>query len=174
MPSGRPVGTSSVRPDIAAYLAANPGEVLERVAAKFSASTLDVLRALSASDRTLVGCEHFDAIMADLTTWGEVLLIVHTPNIVLECKGVIPSGSHSHGYFNIHGDGPIGGHIKADRCDAIAFVARNFMGRASCSVQFFDKDGDAMFKVFVRRDENREMLADQVTKFSDLRSSFAS
>ncbi|MEM6495958.1 MAG: heme utilization cystosolic carrier protein HutX [Pseudomonadota bacterium] len=169
MPSGRPVGTSSARPDIAAYLAANPGEILERVATKFSASTLDVLRALPERERTLVGAEEFDSVMADLTSWGEVLLIVHTPSIVLECKGQIPAGSHAHGYFNIHGESPIGGHIKSDICSEIAFVSRNLMGRASCSVQFFDKAGDAMFKVFVRRDENREMLVDQVQKFEDLR-----
>jgi putative heme iron utilization protein len=44
------------------------------------------------------------------------------------------------------------------------------MGRPSCSVQFFNRAGDAMFKIFVRRDEKRELLADQLAKFEALRA----
>ena len=49
--------------------------------------------------------------MQDVTTWGEILFIVHTADIVLECAGTLPPGSFGHGYFNMHGDSPIGGHI---------------------------------------------------------------
>jgi hypothetical protein len=72
-----------------------------------------------------------------------MLFIVHTPSIVLECEGAIPPGEFGRGYFNLHGDSPIGGHIKADRCTPIAFVRRPFMGRESCSIrsiQFFDQE----------------------------------
>jgi putative heme utilization carrier protein HutX len=110
--------------------------------------------------------------MADLTQWGEVLMVVHTPNIVLECKGAIPPGEFGRGYFNIHGAGPIGGHIKAERCAAIAFVRRPFMGRDSCSIQFFDTAGDAMFKIFVRRGSNRSLDEAQVSMFEKLASRF--
>ena len=47
------------------------------------------------------------------------------------------------------------------------------MGRPSCSIQFFNGDGEAMFKVFVRRDEKREMLTDQVAKFEAMRARHA-
>jgi putative heme utilization carrier protein HutX len=89
---------------------------------------------------------------------------------VLECKGALPLGSFSRGYYNVHGDSPIGGHIKAENCASIAFVSRPFMGRASCSVQFFNKAGEAMFKVFVRRDAQRELIGSQVADFEALRA----
>jgi heme iron utilization protein len=44
------------------------------------------------------------------------------------------------------------------------------MGRASLSIQFFNGAGEAMFKIFVRRDEARELIAEQVAKFEALRS----
>jgi heme iron utilization protein len=161
--------TSSPDPVLAAQLKDNPGGVLERTAEEHGVSTLEVVRALPSEYRTLVPGFMFEEVMADLTSWGDVLLIVHTPGIVLECKGSIPPGTFGRGYFNIHGDSPIGGHIKADNCQCIAFVSRPFMGRHSCSIQFFDEVGSAIFKVFVRRDDARELLLDQVAKFENLR-----
>jgi putative heme utilization carrier protein HutX len=123
---------------------------------------------LPAANARFAPGDAFGDIMKELTGWGDVLFIVHTPNIVLECEGAVPPGEFGRGYFNLHGDSPIGGHIKADRCAAVAFVRRPFMGRESCSIQFFDVDGDAMFKVFVRRLEDRSMDPAQVEKFEAL------
>ena len=98
---------------------------------------------------------------------------MHTPDVVLECAGKIPPGSFARGYFNIHGDSPIGGHLKAENCTHIAFVSRPFMGRASRSLQFFNGAGEAMFKIFVRRDEKRELLPEQLARFDALRAKLA-
>ncbi|WP_415020089.1 heme utilization cystosolic carrier protein HutX [Aestuariivirga sp.] len=115
--------------------------------------------------------DRFDDIWKAMRSWGEVLFIVHTDDIVLECSGKLPEGSHGHGYFNIHGDSPIGGHIKASNCQAIALVDRPFHGRRSCSVQFLNNGGNAMFKVFVRRDKDRNLLPNQLSMFEDLQKS---
>ncbi len=97
---------------------------------------------------------------------------IHNADIVLECTGSLPEGSFSHGYFNIHGASPIGGHIKAENCKAIAFVVRG-LKRVGMSVQFFNADGDAMFKIFVGRDASRELKPEQVEKFEALRARYA-
>lgn len=153
-------------------LAAKPDGVIEAIAREAGVSTLVVLEQAPASDRVLVAPEHFEALWLDLATWGEVLFIVHTPDIVLECEGSLPVGSFGHGYYNIHGDSPIGGHIKAGNCTAIYVVDRAFHGRRSCSVQFFNGAGEAMFKVFVRRDAARELLPDQLERFEALKAKF--
>ena len=75
---------------LAEKLAANPDGVLERIAAECGVSTLDVVKALPAEQRTLVPGSRFQEIMADLENWGEVLVIVHTPDIVLECTNMPP------------------------------------------------------------------------------------
>jgi len=47
------------------------------------------------------------------------------------------------------------------------------MGRPSCSIQFFNGAGEAMFKIFVRRDPERNLLKDQVARFEALRARLA-
>jgi putative heme utilization carrier protein HutX len=149
-------------------LSKNADGILEQIAADYGVSTLDVVRALPEPHRTLIDGARFEDVMRAIGDWGPILFIVHTRHIVLECEGVLPPGSFGRGYYNIHGDSPIGGHIRAEGCKAIAFVSRPFMGRESRSVQFFSEDGEAMFKIFVRRDEARNLIAEQVGRFDAL------
>lgn len=163
---------TAARPPLAERLAGNADGILEQIAAEYGVSTLDVVRALPEPHRTLVEGTLFADVMKAIEAWGPILFIVHTRHIVLECEGALPPGSFGRGYYNIHGDSPIGGHIRADGCSAIAFVSRPFMGRESRSVQFFSEDGEAMFKIFVKRDEARNLIAEQVEKFDALRRAF--
>lgn len=156
------------RAKLAARLAANPDGVLEALAREHGVTTLDATRMLPAPHARFAPGSAFGNIISALTSWGDVLFIVHTPNIVLECEGAVPPGEFGRGYYNLHGNSPIGGHIKAERCAAIAFVRRPFMGRESCSIQFFDGDGDAMFKIFARRLEDRSLDPTQVEMFEAL------
>ena len=87
---------------------------------------------------------------------------------MLECRGSLPIGSFSHGYYNLSRASPIHGHIKTDNCRAIYLVDRLFHGRRSCSAQFFNAAGEAMFKVFAGRDAARELLPDQIARFEAL------
>lgn len=153
-------------------LAAKPDGVIEAIAREVGVPTLAVLEQIPADQRHYVAPERFEALWQELATWGEILFIVHTADIVLEAEGTLPVGSFGHGYYNIHGDSPIGGHIKAENCKAIYVVDRAFHGRRSCSVQFFNGAGEVMFKVFVRRDAQRELLADQVERFEALKTAF--
>ena len=154
-----------------AALAEKPDGVIEALADQAGVSPADVLAVLPAGSVIRLPAADFGAVWSDLASWGDVLFIVHTSDIVLEVDGPLPQGSESHGWFNIHGDSPIGGHIKKDNCTSIVFVDRGFHGRRSLSVWFMNAGGYAMFKLFVRRDENKELLADQVAKFEALRDS---
>jgi len=153
---------------IAAALAAKPDGVLEVIAASCGVSLLQVLEALPDGQVRFRPGTDFETVWAQLTQWGEVLFIVHTPDIVVECTGCLPEGSISHGYFNIHGDSPIAGHIRISNCSSIAIVDRPFHGRRSCSLQFLNDEGAAMFKVFVRRDKDRNLDAEQLALFAAL------
>jgi heme iron utilization protein len=155
-------------------LAAKPDGVIETVAAEAGLPTQAVLELTPRKERIFVPPEAFEAVWTELSTWGDVLFIVHTKDIVCEVVGSLPVGTFGHGYYNIHGDSPIGGHIRAANCRAIYLVDRPFHGRRSCSVQFFNAAGEAMFKVFVRRDKARELLPDQLARFEALKArSFA-
>lgn len=164
--------TAATAAQLKERLAANPDGIIENLAREHGVTTLEATRMLSPQHCRWAKGDDFGAVMKELTGWGDVLMIVHTPNIVLECKGPIPPGEFGRGYYNIHGDSPIGGHIRAERCTAIAFVRRPFMGRESCSIQFFGDDGDAMFKIFVRRGADRALDEAQVGMFEKLASQF--
>src|SRR5690242_18059212 len=157
------------RVPLAARLALNADGILEQIAREYGVSTLEVVRNLLPDHRSVVDGSAFESVMQDVTMWGDILFIVHTPDIVLECAGPLPPGTFGRGYYNVHGESPIGGHIRAENCAAIAFVSRPFMGRPSRSIQFFNGAGEAMFKIFVRRDDKRELIAEQVAKFDALR-----
>lgn len=160
----------AARPSLEERLKQSADGVLEQIAREYGVSTFVVVSALPAEHRSIVAGARFEEIMRVLTQWGEVLFIVHTPDIVLECAGKVPPGSFARGYYNLHGDSPISGHLKAENCAHIAFVSRPFMGRPSRSLQFFNGAGEAMFKVFVRRDAERNLLPDQVQRFDELRA----
>ncbi|MDP9838886.1 putative heme utilization carrier protein HutX [Neorhizobium huautlense] len=155
-----------------AALGEKPDGVVEAIAANAQVTPAEILEILPEGAAVIAAKDEFAAIWTDLTTWGKVLFIVHTDDIVLEAEGTLPEGSEGHGWFNIHGDSPIGGHIKNDNCASVTFVDRAFHGRRSCSVWFMNAKGSAMFKVFVRRDENRELIGEQLQKFEALRNSY--
>lgn len=167
------VAVTEKAPSVKEALALKPDGVLEMIAAQCGVPLARVFDELPEGAAKSVAGSRFEELWQGLTQWGDVLFIVHTKDIVLECKGPLPGGASAQGYFNIHGDSPIGGHIKADRCAAIYFIDRLFHGRRSCSVQFINGEGDAMFKVFVPRDDKRELLADQLAKFEALRGKMA-
>ncbi|MEM7501588.1 MAG: heme utilization cystosolic carrier protein HutX [Pseudomonadota bacterium] len=159
--------TQEQRSAIRATLTDKPGSVLESVAAEHNVCTADVVACLPDDEAVVVDGAHFESVMGDLTEWGEVLFIVHTADLVFEVRGEIPPGTTGRGYYNLHGS-PIGGHLKADRCESIAFVSRQLFSKQSRSIHFYSIDGDCMFKIYVLRDEQGEMLKDQVSRFCAL------
>lgn len=160
----------SLDASIDAAIAEKPDGILETIALKTGASLFQVMQRLPDKSVKLIDAAKWDETWNALRQWGEVLFIVHTEDIVLECVGSLPEGSHGHGYFNIHGESPISGHIKAENCKAIAVVDRPFHGKRSCSVQFLNQQGNAMFKIFVRRDKERQLILDQLAKFEALKA----
>ena len=154
-------------------LAAKPDGVVEAIAASAEVTPAEILEVLPGKAAVIASKEAFADIWSEMTGWGEVLFIVHTDDIVLEAEGSLPEGSEGHGWFNIHGDSPIGGHIRKDNCASVTFVDRPFHSRRSCSIWFMNAKGSAMFKVFVRRDESRELIAGQLARFEALRDRYA-
>jgi putative heme utilization carrier protein HutX len=151
-------------------LTAKPDGVLEQVAERHGLPVADVLGLLPTGEAVAIAGDRFEAIWRELGTWSEVLFLVHGVNGVFEIRTALPPGTFARGFFNIHGDAPLGGHLRADRCRSIVFVDRPFFGRRSCSLWFLDVDGAAMFKVFVARDAARELDPAQLARFEDLRA----
>ncbi|AFL72194.1 heme utilization cystosolic carrier protein HutX [Thiocystis violascens] len=153
---------------IRAALHANPGAVLEDLAKAHGVTTRDVLALLPETEAVSVDGDRFEQAMREMTTWGELTLVVNTGDVILEVRGPLPEGSLGQGYYNLHGK-PIDGHLKASNCDLIAFVSRKLFSSDTHSVQFYNRLGDCMFKVYLRRDAQRQLIPEQVERFRALR-----
>lgn len=154
--------------DLRTYMTDNPGAVIEDVARERKVTARAVIEALPSFMLRIGGGEHFAAAMQDIAEWGEVTLIVHTDDAIFEFTGAVPAGEIGRGYFNLMQPKGLHGHLRHERCGAIAFVERLFMGKTSAFVAFVNTDGGIMFKVFVGRDETRALRGDQLERFRQL------
>lgn len=159
--------------DLKAYMAENPGAVIEDVARARDVAPRAVLEALPGTMVRFGPGTAFGAAMNDVAEWGEVTLIVHTVDAIFEFTGAIPAGEVGRGYFNLMQPKGLHGHLRHQRCAAVAFVERPFMGKSSAFIAFINVDGGIMFKVFVGRDDKRELKPDQLERFRKLAAGMA-
>ena len=159
--------------DLKAYMAENPGAVIEDVARERNVTPRAVIEALPEAMVRIGPGSQFTAAMQDIAHWGEVTMIVHTDDAIFEFTGAIPAGEVGRGYFNLMQPKGLHGHLRHERCAAVAFVERPFMGKSSAFIAFINVDGGIMFKVFVGRDETRALRGDQLKRFQSLADSLA-
>lgn len=148
------------------FLKTEPDGTLEAIAKQYDTTLLEVVKNLPTY--VLASGESFDLIWDTVREWGNVTTLVHTEDVILEFSGELPSGFHRHGYFNLRGKKGMTGHIKAENCTHIALVERKFMGIDTASILLFNSSGDAMLKIFLGRDEHRQLISEQVEAFRSL------
>lgn len=164
---------AETRSAIETSLEENPGAVIEFVAREHNVTPADVITCLPEGQAVTIGGEHFEEVMIEIADWGEITFLIHTDDIVFEAKGEVPKGSAGRGYYNLSGK-PIGGHLKADNCESICFVSRKLFNNDSHSVQFFNREGGCMFKVYLGRNAKRDMFPEQIEKYKACRERMAS
>lgn len=152
------------------FLATEPDGTLEQVSEEYSASLYEVISLLPHS--TVISGQHFDDVWNEVTQWGDIVLLTHSHDAILEHSGELPKGTHKHGYFNLHKTNGLSGHIKADHCTHIALVKRKFMGTDTASIIFLNQTGSAMFKIFLGRDKDRQLQTSQLERFDYLARTF--
>ena len=146
-------------------LAENPGQILEMLAGQHQCSFEDVINCLPAQLIKKTEGSRFVEIMQALAGWNEaVTFIAHTPDVIAEVTGKIPNGKVGRGFYNFEHaeEGGIHGHIYYENCAAIYLIERPFMGKDTVSLNFVNRNGGAMFKIFVGRDEAGELKQHQI------------
>ncbi|WEX08553.1 heme utilization cystosolic carrier protein HutX [Chelativorans sp. AA-79] len=151
-----------------ARLAENQDGILELLAEEHGVSLQAAVESLPEEMWKRVSGEHFVEALTDIASWGDVTIIVHTKDVIMEAHGPLPEGRVGHGFYNLRGGGAVSGHLRAENCKAIIYLRRPFMGKETASVQFFNAKGEAMFKIFVGRNEAGALKADQIDRFTQL------
>lgn len=163
----------SINDSINDILNKNPELTTLEIAKELNISEYIVLQNINHDLAKAVDAKNFDEIIEDISTWGKILMIKITPSFVIEIKDHMPTGSYGHGYYNFDSkESSISGHLKVSDIDKIIFVSKSHRGMISHSVVFYDEKGEHIFKVFVTRDENRELISSQLEKFMKLKNRF--
>lgn len=163
----------SLKDKIRDIIAKDPSKMTGALAGELGVSEMEVIRCLPDDMVKEISKEKFDEIIEEVSKWGNLTVIVQNESTILEIKASFPMGTYGHGYYNLKSkDTPIGGHIKADDLSAIFFVSKPFMGIESHSMQFFNENGNAMFKLYLGRDEKRVIIPEQMERFLALKSRF--
>jgi len=112
-----------------------------------------------------------EALLKELATWTNTTTIILHGGCVFEFKGRFPEGTIGHGFYNLGGEAPgFQGHIHLEAIKHIAFQDRPHRGRESYAFNFMDSENQNIFKVFLGRDQQGELLQEQVSAFKRIRS----
>ncbi len=161
-----------LRARVAEALAENKEPVMPAsLAGRFGVTELEAVRALPDEMRAFAPASAFNDIWDGLTTWPNATIIIQHMGCVFEIKSALVRGKHGHGYFNLFGDVPLGGHLKLDELDCVCFLSMPFMGRESHSVQFFHSGGEVMFSIYAGR-ENHQLIPAARDSFLALKEKF--
>ncbi|HBQ35355.1 MAG TPA: heme utilization cystosolic carrier protein HutX [Rhodobacteraceae bacterium] len=164
--------TDEAKTKVKNALAETPGAVLEQVAKENGVTVADVVSCLLPEQVRTISGDKFEAVMTEISTWGEITFIVATNDVIFEAKGEVPTGSVGRGFYNLHGK-PIGGHLNLNNCASISFVSRPLFTSDTHSVQFYNHDGGCMFKIYLGRDADRKLIPEQVATFKAYREKMA-
>lgn len=139
------------------------------ISKELNISFLEVLRNISSPHVRTYPIEKIDKLFEILNKWEEVLLLVITPNFVLEIKDKFPQGKYGHGFLNFHDkETSIGGHLSVNNIKEIFIVTDTIFNKKSCSIKFFDSDEKEIFSIYVPRDEKGQLREKYLEIFNSL------
>lgn len=159
---------SSLKQQIARLLAENPNLITLELATQLNVPEGEVLLNLPDEFVKLFPAERVEEIFQEISRWGTFTTIIEKAGSIFEIKDRFPSGITARGYYNLNMKGQEGalyGHIKMDTLGSIAFVSIPFRGKESYNIAFISHSGETIFKVYLGRDEQRNLFPDQVENF---------
>lgn len=136
------------------------------MAEKLGISEYEVVSSLPDEMIALASGEQALTYLERLVGFGPVTTIVHSFGSIFEVKAPFPKGKVARGYYNLMGtNGELHGHLKLSNVENIALVSKPFRGRESHYFGFFCEKGNNIFKVYLGRNEQRELITEQVAAF---------
>lgn len=113
------------------------------------------------------------ALLEAIAQWGNTTTIILHAGCVFEFKGAFPAGSVAQGYYNLSSGGQgFEGHIKLEQLAHLHFQQGTHRGRESYAFCFQDEQDNNVFKIFLGRDAQGELIGEQVQQFKTLLAEF--
>lgn len=112
-----------------------------------------------------------ERLLKALSTWGDTTTIILHGGCVFEFKGPFPDGEKAEGFYNLKGTRPgFEGHLNLSLVDKINFQVKQHRGRDSYAFVFENAKQETIFKVFIGRDSEGQLIATQVEAFKRIQS----
>ncbi|WP_026339422.1 heme utilization cystosolic carrier protein HutX [Psychromonas ossibalaenae] len=167
------MSTAMLKEQVQAVLEREPALLPSAVAAELQVSEAQVVFALPKAMAVRVDGSFCEQLLTELAGWGPVTTIVHSCASIFEVKAPFPKGKNARGYYNLMGrEGQLHGHLRIDLVTDIALVSKPFMGSESHYLGFFTEQGESIFKVYLGRDEKRQLFPEQLEKFAQLKTQY--
>jgi len=164
-----------LKSQVADILEQEPKLLPAAIAEQLNVSEADVVCAFPSEMVSVLDGDHAQQILETIVGWGPVTTIMHSFGSIFEVKAPFPKGKVARGYYNLMGkEGELHGHLKLDNVKRIALVSKPFMGRESHYFGFFSECGSNIFKIYLGRNEKRELIPQQVEKFKALQAQYQS
>ncbi|QLB20677.1 heme iron utilization protein [Vespertiliibacter pulmonis] len=160
---------SSTQQQVAALLAENPNIITLEIADKLNLPEGEVLCALPEQFVRIFSADRLEEVLTTISQWGIFTTIIEKEGSIFEIKDRFPSGMIARGYYNLNmkdEEGTLHGHLKIDNIAKIAFVSLPFRGKESYNIAFIAPNGKTVFKVYLGRDEHRQLFPEQVAHFN--------
>ncbi|WP_159650824.1 heme utilization cystosolic carrier protein HutX [Vibrio atypicus] len=163
----------ALKQQVAQLIEQEPTLLPSAIAERLDVSELEAVAALPEEMTAILPGDQAQTILEQLVGFGPVTTIVHSFGSIFEVKAPFPKGKVARGYYNLMGrEGELHGHLKLDNVKNIALVSKPFMGRESHYFGFFCQDGNNIFKIYLGRNEKRELIAEQVEQFKQWQQEF--
>lgn len=157
--------------DVALILEQDPNLLPAAIAERLGVAEFNVVSALPKEMVALAPGVDAQAILEGLVDFGPVTTIVQSFGSIFEVKAPFPRGKMARGYYNLMGtEGQLHGHLRLDNIKNIALVSKPFMGRESHYFGFFCEQGNNIFKIYLGRDDKRQLISDQVEQFKNMQA----
>ncbi|KAE9542208.1 heme utilization cystosolic carrier protein HutX [Ursidibacter maritimus] len=163
---------SSLKQQVAELLAQEPNLITLEIADKLNTPEGNVLVALPEEFVRVFPAERAEEILQAVSNWGIFTTIIEKEGSIFEIKDRFPSGIIGRGYYNLNmkdDEGAIHGHLKLDNIAQIAFVSLPFRGKESYNIAFIAHNGQTIFKIYLGRDEKRQLFPEQVELFKSFK-----
>lgn len=165
------LGYNKLKEDLPSLMQEKKPFTISTFASMYGVSDLEVCYAMPENMRTITEGRNFEAVWKELASWEKATVIILHLGSAFEISAKLNTGVFGHGYYNIMGESPLEGHIKADEIHSIVFSTMPFMGLESLSVLFFDKTGRLIFSVYAGR-ENRQIIESVKTSFYKMKDEY--
>ncbi|CAM3759650.1 ChuX-like family protein [Vibrio aerogenes CECT 7868] len=167
---------NTLNEQVVQILTQEPQTLPADIATKLNVSELEVLQAFPSQSAVVISGDHARDLLHEIAGWKtDVTVIVQSGGSIFEVKAPLPEGKFARGYYNLMGQtGQLHGHLNLDNIAHIALVSKPFMGKESHYFGFLDAQGDNIFKIYLGRDAQRNLLPGQVETFQALKHSFVS